>query len=542
MVCTFFALAIITIGVAGIAGVDSTADVSNRIVTDELATADATAHVGRAMDTAHIEGDELLLTTDPKRRAQLERALYDVALPRVDDELARLLQLHAGDEPAEKATLRRFTRDWAQVRDLLRPSRQVASQAALARLDSTYQPVSDAIDALLDRESTDAQEGQAHANSTSVSTTWLVVLSVGVAILAAIGIAVAGVRRIRRAVEPENEQLEFAELLQMTEGESEAHRLLKQHLQRALPGTDVTVLNRNNSANRLEAVTPVAADSCLADTLPHAEPRSCLAIRSGHPHGHDAVNQPLLTCEVCGHCPGATSCTPLTVSGEVIGSVLLAAPKPLSDADQHRVRESVGQAAPVLANLRNLALAEFRAATDPLTGLPNKRAIADTIKRMLAHASRSLTPLSVLMIDLDHFKAINDRFGHPVGDQALASAASAITAAIRASDFAGRNGGEEFVVLLPDTGLEGAVAAAEKIRLAIAGVDPPGGETVMTASLGIAVYPDHAMTTDRLERLADAALYTAKRAGRNRCEVAEATHEGIGTNAGTCEPPADPLV
>jgi diguanylate cyclase (GGDEF)-like protein len=175
-----------------------------------------------------------------------------------------------------------------------------------------------------------------------------------------------------------------------------------------------------------------------------------------------------------------------------------------------------------------VAIAEVRAATDALTGLPNKRAVADTLKRMLAHASRTLTPLGLVMIDLDHFKNINDRHGHPVGDQALANAGAAITSALRASDFAGRNGGEEFAVLLPDTDLAGAVEAAERIRLAIADIVLPAGiGSVLTASLGVAVYPDHATTAERLERLADAALYTAKRAGRNRTEVADFTGEGV---------------
>jgi diguanylate cyclase (GGDEF)-like protein len=228
---------------------------------------------------------------------------------------------------------------------------------------------------------------------------------------------------------------------------------------------------------------------------------------------------------VCGECPARTSCTPFTVGGEVIGAVLVAATSSRTSIDEERIRESVAQAAPVLANLRNLAIAELRAATDSLTGLPNKRTVADTLKRMLAHASRTLTPMSMLMIDLDHFKNINDRLGHPVGDQALANVGAAIKASLRSSDFGGRNGGEEFVVLLPDTAIEGARTTAEKIRAAIAEIDIPGTDRPMSASVGIAVYPEHATTSDHLERLADAALYTAKRAGRNRCEIADSSQD-----------------
>jgi diguanylate cyclase (GGDEF)-like protein len=193
----------------------------------------------------------------------------------------------------------------------------------------------------------------------------------------------------------------------------------------------------------------------------------------------------------------------------------------------------------VLANLRNLALAEVRAQTDSLTGLPNKRAVTDTLKRMLAHASRTITPLSLLMIDLDYFKTINDQFGHPVGDQALANVGAAIASALRASDFAGRNGGEEFAVLLPDTGVDGALEAAERIRSAIASIELPAAGPSLTASLGIAVYPDHAVSADRLERLADAALYTAKRAGRNRSEVADSSSGGLDAEGLDTETVAD---
>ena len=131
------------------------------------------------------------------------------------------------------------------------------------------------------------------------------------------------------------------------------------------------VLNRNNSADRLEAVTPLPGGSPLAETFHGAEPRSCIAVRSGRTHHEDALRPGLLACPVCARCPGATSCTALTVGGEVIGSVLLNRPAYLFRTDDRHIQESVSQAAPVLANLRNLAIAEIRAATDGLTGLPN---------------------------------------------------------------------------------------------------------------------------------------------------------------------------
>jgi diguanylate cyclase (GGDEF)-like protein len=179
----------------------------------------------------------------------------------------------------------------------------------------------------------------------------------------------------------------------------------------------------------------------------------------------------------------------------------------------------------VLANLRNLAIAELRASTDSLTGLPNKRAVADSLQRMLAQATRTLSPLSLLVLDLDHFKTINDRMGHPVGDQILANVGAALRSALRDGDFAGRNGGEEFTVILPDTDVAGALTTAEKIRIAVEEIAIPGLELTTTVSIGVAGYPEHAVNPDRLERLADAALYVAKRSGRNRIEVASPSSE-----------------
>ena len=210
------------------------------------------------------------------------------------------------------------------------------------------------------------------------------------------------------------------------------------------------------------------------------------------------------------------------VGGEVIGSVLLSRSAPYSGAEEQRIRESVSQAAPVLANLRNLAVAEIRAATDGLTGLPNKRVVTDALKRTFAQATLTKAPLALLLLDLDHFKQVNDQYGHAAGDQVLASVGAALRSVVRDRDFAGRNGGEEFAVLLPDTDVTAALDIAERIRATIAEVTVPGTDVPVTVSVGVAGFPDHASTLERLDRLADAALYVAKRQGRNRVELASA--------------------
>lgn len=165
---------------------------------------------------------------------------------------------------------------------------------------------------------------------------------------------------------------------------------------------------------------------------------------------------------------------------------------------------------------RRLALAEQCATTDALTGLPNRRHADEVLERLLAAARRTRRPLSVVLFDLDHFKAINDNFGHSIGDEALRATATATRELLRGSDHAARFGGEEFLLLLPETSADDALIVAEKLRAQIAELEVEGLDREVTASFGVAAYPDHEATADRLIEAADAALYRAKAAGRNR--------------------------
>ena len=492
-----------------------------------------TSRLGREVDRAYTIAQAMLFSADPGRRAVLAAALYDPVVPAVDAALADLTRIHSDDSADELADLSLLSDEWGTARGLLNPAVQSDAVAPAsdrtARVSAAFDALDDHLDRLIVRETVDAEDKQVELQAIGTRMGWGIAAAVALAIVATAGVGWIASRSIRRYAEPAKDQMEFADTLQLAETEDEAHRLLQRHLERSVPAATVTVLNCNNSADRLEPATPVPAGSALLESLQHAEPRSCLAVRSGRSHETDEHHPALLGCPVCGPCPGRSICIPLTVGGAVIGAVLLNRPRQCAPAEQQRLRDSVGQAAPVLANLRNLAIAELRAATDSLTGLPNKRAVADTLKRMLAQASRTLTPACLLMLDLDHLKDINDRFGHPVGDQVLANVGTALRSVLRDSDFAGRNGGEEFAIMLPDTDITGATITAEKIRTAIAEIVLPGHTITVTASVGIAAYPDHAATADQLERLADSALYLAKRTGRDRVETAS-----------TIDPPAPP--
>lgn len=154
---------------------------------------------------------------------------------------------------------------------------------------------------------------------------------------------------------------------------------------------------------------------------------------------------------------------------------------------------------------------------DPLTGLFNRRYFEHRLRQEARHALRSCRPLSVMMIDIDEFKKLNDRFGHQAGDLALCAVASAITGCLRLTDeAASRVGGEEFAVLMPDTDAHGIGAAAERVRAAVEATRAEGAPPV-TVSIGTATFDPEMSQTSAVEILgrADRALYEAKRAGRN---------------------------
>jgi diguanylate cyclase (GGDEF)-like protein len=314
-------------------------------------------------------------------------------------------------------------------------------------------------------------------------------------------------------------QARFGEALQVAQDQSEAHLLLKRHLEERIPGSSVVVLNRNNSANRLEPSEQLSEDDPLAKALAHAEPRSCLAVRLSRHYERGSGEAEILPCDLCGSLESCSTCQPLLVGGEVIGSVLVEHRSPLDSNQRRQCDESVTKAAPVLANLRNLSIAQRQAVTDSLTGLPNKRAFDDAFKRMLAQAGRNLSPLSVLLLDLDRFKQVNDAYGHERGDEVLAALGALLRAQLRAGDFPARYGGEEFIVLLPDTARSGAMKIADELRRSLHALKISELTSPVTASFGVSTFPDDSTDPDHLIRTADRALYAAKQNGRDRVET-----------------------
>jgi len=159
---------------------------------------------------------------------------------------------------------------------------------------------------------------------------------------------------------------------------------------------------------------------------------------------------------------------------------------------------------------------EATATTDHLTGLPNHRAMVQALDRAIEQSETSGQPFATLFLDLDHFKALNDAYGHGTGDESLREWGRVVGAEMRASDTLGRWGGEEFVAVMPGMPRGEAVRAAERIRGAVAWHTFPSGGLHLTCSIGLACYPTDATDRDRVIELADRALYAAKRLGRNQ--------------------------
>jgi diguanylate cyclase (GGDEF)-like protein len=181
-----------------------------------------------------------------------------------------------------------------------------------------------------------------------------------------------------------------------------------------------------------------------------------------------------------------------------------------------RLQAQIAEIGELQARLRE------QATRDPLTGLFNRRYLTETLARELARGQREDRPLSVVLLDVDHFKALNDAFGHEAGDLVLRSLASFLAEQTRHGDIACRYGGDELVVVLPGAPAESAQARAEEWRTAFQEMRVGFGDAELraTASMGVAAFPAQARSAEDLLRLADAALYDAKRQGRNRVVVA----------------------
>lgn len=224
----------------------------------------------------------------------------------------------------------------------------------------------------------------------------------------------------------------------------------------------------------------------------------------------------------------------LSPTGHAMGTLCVIDSQPRAMADDKRdalaaIARTVASQLELRRVSHELSIANDHLRTlsfiDPLTGVANRRALDARLVEEMARAARHDAPLSMLMFDIDYFKSYNDEFGHVLGDDVLLCFAELLRMDIRQTDLVARFGGEEFVVLLPETTEEGARILAERYRARVESTNFPGKK--ITTSIGLAVWQPRFERPEQFIDAADQALYAAKRGGRNRVEVAQEFNPGV---------------
>jgi diguanylate cyclase (GGDEF)-like protein len=210
---------------------------------------------------------------------------------------------------------------------------------------------------------------------------------------------------------------------------------------------------------------------------------------------------------------------PIRLEGRVVGGIwIFSDGNPFDSDERQRAELVVEQAELALINAERFLQAREKAFIDDVTSLYNARYLLSALDREVNRAARSQSRLSVLFLDLDRFKTVNDRFGHLVGSRVLRELGVLLQDSVRAIDTVGRYGGDEFTILLVDTGLDGALSVADRIRQSVAGHifgGERGLDLRLTISVGVATFPAHGDSRERLLDLADKAMYLAKALGRD---------------------------
>jgi diguanylate cyclase (GGDEF)-like protein len=254
------------------------------------------------------------------------------------------------------------------------------------------------------------------------------------------------------------------------------------------------------------------------------EPSACWALRTGHPHLVLAGDNTARCAHAAG-IPHTYLCIPILAQGETLGILHFQATEeqPQMETSELSFKTTfAGQVGLSIANIRLREALHTQSVRDALTGLYNRRYLEEVMDREVRRAGRGQQSLSLLMLDLDHFKQFNDTYGHDAGDTVLREAATLLLKNVRAEDFVCRFGGEEFVVILPTADQAGARSRAERLRTKMkeTTVMHQGKSLgIVTFSLGVATFPENGTSPKELMAAADAALYEAKRGGRDQVVV-----------------------
>ncbi len=319
---------------------------------------------------------------------------------------------------------------------------------------------------------------------------------------------------------------EMSDLMQACLTVNEAYIVIAQLMPRLFSGCSGAVYAISESKQLVEAATVWGkranedrdGEAAIASQFLFTSDQ-CLALRRGQPHYVEDTRRGLCCPHLLSPLPQAYFCVPMVAQGTASGVLYISSPdQPLTQAKQQLATTVARQVALAIANLNLYATLQNQSTRDPLTGLYNRRYLGEFLERELRRAERKQRPLSVLLLDVDHFKQFNDTYGHDAGDAVLRHLSQFLQAQVRGSDIACRYGGEEMVLILPEVSLDIAHQRAEQIRQGIKhlAIEYQQQLDSITVSVGVACFPNHGSTSELLLQSADLALYQAKAAGRDR--------------------------
>ena len=325
---------------------------------------------------------------------------------------------------------------------------------------------------------------------------------------------------------------ETDDLLQSCLSTEEAYNVVIRHIESELPAFSGAIFATTYARDLVEVVAkwgePAVAENVFA-------PKDCWGLRRGRVTRMLDAETRLACAHIDPMPPRYAMCVPMMAQGETLGVLYLDSGKRTeekqvqpsltapSESQERMVKTLAEHLALAVANMNLRETLRMQSIRDPLTDLFNRRYMEESMDRELRRCVRKKVPLTVMMVDVDHFKRFNDSFGHEAGDALLLELARVFRAHLRAEDIPCRYGGEEFTLILPEAPLEAARERAEQIRRTASGSQIEyRGQTLkgISISIGVSCYPQHGTTGEALLRAADQALYRAKEEGRDRVVVA----------------------
>lgn len=332
--------------------------------------------------------------------------------------------------------------------------------------------------------------------------------------------------RLARRLETEQQLKEMGDLLDACLTLTEVYGVVRRSLEGLFPQGAGALHVINSSRNLVETVAAWGAGGAGGETV--FAPADCWALRRGRIHVVEKSADALVCAHLEAPLPDSYICLPLVAQGEAVGVLYFARGAEASAFTVEEQRVAATAADKLGLSLANLALRErlrTQSVRDHLTSLFNRRYMEETLERELRRAQRNSVPLSVIMVDVDHFKRFNDDHGHDAGDALLAELGRLLRGHVRVEDVPCRVGGEEFAIVMPGAAAKDALRRAEELREAahrLRIVHRGVSLGALSISLGVAAFPEHATVSDALLRAADSALYRAKREGRDRVVVSDA--------------------